>query len=288
MSSSEVQLRQLLSHGLPAVNTAGCRFSQVQGLTGESWRIEGDGIHLLARQQTKDKYALGVSRCREGSVLKQAGQGIGPQVLLQTPGWLILEWLAGDKVSDSVFLAFNETGKLAALIVQLHQQPLSGYRLNLQGQFARYWQQLDRRRLTPTWLRWQQVFMQNRPPQPLMLAPLHMDIHSGNLLVQGQRLRLIDWEYAADGDIALELAALFRANQFSPAAQQSFLRHYVRQGYAGLPQLLAQVQRWLPWVDYLMLMWFEVRWQQSGDRAFLRWGDALYRRFCLPFHTQAT
>ena len=45
--------------------------------------------------------------------------------------------------------------------------------------------------------------------------------------------------------------------------------------------LQAQVQRWLPWVDYLMLLWFEVRWQQSGDVEFLRWGAALRRQFCL-------
>jgi thiamine kinase len=279
--NSEAELRRLISHRLPAVNTAGCRFSPVQGLTGESWRIEGEGIDLLARQQTQDKYGLGVSRRREGRLLQRCGGGIGPQILLQTSGWLIVQWLTGESISESSFLALNESGELAALMAQLHHRPLSGYRLNLQQQFAHYWQQLDRRRITPAWLGWQRAFMQSTPPQPLMLAPLHMDIHAGNLLMQGERLRLIDWEYAADGDIALELAALFRFNQFSSAAQQHFLRHYVQQGYADRWQLAAQIQRWLPWVDYLMLMWFEVRWWQSGDREFLRWGAALYRRFCL-------
>ncbi|HFF9525339.1 TPA: phosphotransferase, partial [Serratia marcescens] len=109
----------------------------------------------------------------------------------------------------------------------------------------------------------------------------HMDIHPGNLLATGEGLRLIDWEYAADGDVALDIAALFRGNRWAAEAQQRFLQHYARQGYHDVARLQVQVQRWLPWVDYLMLLWFEVRWQQSGDAEFLRWGAALRRRFCL-------
>lgn len=280
-SNTEVQLRRFLNNRLPAVNTAGCHFSQVQGLTGESWRIEGDRLHLLARQQTAAKRVLGVSRRREGRVLNRSGQGVGPQVLLQQPDWLIVEWLEGDVVDEKTFAALNTRGELAAFTARLHKRQRSGYRLNLQRQFVGYWQQIDRQRLTPAWLRWQQYFLQHQMPSPLMLAPLHMDIHAGNLLVQDERLRLIDWEYAADGDIALELAVMFRFNRFPPQVQQHFLGQYTQHGYKDLPRLAAQVQRWMPWVDYLMLMWFEVRWQQCRDPAFLRWGAALYRRFCL-------
>ncbi|VEA64998.1 Thiamine kinase [Serratia plymuthica] len=153
--------------------------------------------------------------------------------------------------------------------------------MNLHRQFVRYWQQLDRRRLTPAWLRLHQRFLQTSQPSPLKIAPLHMDIHPGNLIAQGEGVRLIDWEYAADGDIALEIAALFRGNAWSVANQLVFLQHYVHEGYHDLPLLSIQVQRWLPWVDYLMLLWFEVRWQQTGDSEFLRWGAVQRRRFCL-------
>ncbi len=59
------------------------------------------------------------------------------------------------------------------------------------------------------------------------------------------------------------------------------MQYYARQGYHDVARLQAQVHRWLPWVDYLMLLWFEVRWQQSGDAEFLRWGAAVRRRLCL-------
>jgi thiamine kinase len=281
-SLAEIELRKLLASRLPAVNTAGCRFSPVQGLSGESWRIEGEGVQLLARQQTAEKALLGVNRRREARMLRGAGNAFGPRVLWQNNQWIIVEWLAGDVVTQGQFTALLEDGKLPALVANLHQRLTRGYRLNLQQQFSRYWQQIDRRRITPRWLRWQQYFLQTSPPKPLQLAPLHMDIHPANLIAQGKSLRLIDWEYATDGDIALELAAMFRFNQWSSAQQQIFIQHYVRHGYHHAPLLEAQIQRWLPWVDYLMLMWFEVRWQQSGDREFLRWGAALQPRFNSP------
>lgn len=36
----------------------------------------------------------------------------------------------------------------------------------------------------------------------LRLGPLHMDVHGDNIVRTASGLRLIDWEYAGDGDIA--------------------------------------------------------------------------------------
>ena len=206
---------------LPAVNTAGCHFSPVQGLTGKSWRIDGVGITLLARQHSAEKRALGVSRRREARVLRRCAPGLGPWVFAQNNQWLILEWLEGDVVTDTEFAALNQRGELAAMAAELHRRPLSGYRLDLRRQFRRYWQQLDRRRLTLTGCACS-VILRSALPRPLRLAPLHMDIHPGNLLATGEGLRLIDWEYAADGDVALDIAALFRGNGWSAGQQQHF------------------------------------------------------------------
>lgn len=50
-------------------------------------------------------------------------------------------------------------------------------------------------------------------PLPLRLAPLHMDVHAGNPVHSRDGLRLIDWEYAGDGDIAMELAAVWTGSE---------------------------------------------------------------------------
>ncbi len=46
----------------------------------------------------------------------------------------------------------------------------------------------------------------SRPPAA---GAAHMDVHAGNIIHNESGLRLIDWEYAGDGDIALELAAVW-------------------------------------------------------------------------------
>lgn len=103
-----------------------------------------------------------------------------------------------------------------------------------------------------------------------------MDIHAGNVLETPHGLRLIDWEYAADGDIALELAAMVRSNGWNAVQQHALVQRYVDAGgYRDLVLLQQQVNRWLPWVDYLMLMWFEVRWQQTGELKYCEWAQPL-------------
>jgi aminoglycoside phosphotransferase (APT) family kinase protein len=48
-----------------------------------------------------------------------------------------------------------------------------------------------------------------------------MDVHAGNIVHTKAGLRLIDWEYAGDGDIALELAAVWIA----PTAHRQLVTH---------------------------------------------------------------
>lgn len=64
-----------------------------------------------------------------------------------------------------------------------------------------------------------------------------------------------------------------------------FLQDYCNNehGYHDIARLSRQIQQWLPWVDYLMLMWFEVRWQQTADPIFLAWAAPLRQRFNLSF-----
>ncbi|WP_257896521.1 phosphotransferase, partial [Enterobacter chuandaensis] len=57
-------------------------------------------------------------------------------------------------------------------------------------------------------------------PQPIRLSPLHMDVHAGNIVHTPEGGRLIDWEYAGDGDVALELAAVWTESE---AARQKLI-----------------------------------------------------------------
>jgi len=185
-------------------------------------------------------------------------------------------WLDGSTLSAAQWQSSEGQAALVHMLVRLHRLPPSGYRLNLRQQLARYWQHIDRRRLTPRWLRLHQHFMRRAFPVPLKLSLVHMDIHPENLVNTAQGMRLIDWEYAADSDIALELAALFQGNNLPEPLRQQLLDDYVRWGgYQDRQRLEQQIARWIPWVNYLMLMWCEVRWQQTQESRYIEWGQPL-------------
>ncbi|WP_145543640.1 thiamine kinase [Yersinia frederiksenii] len=290
-SSADPSLLALIESINPAVKIADCHISPVSGLTGESWRILhrsniGPNIDWLAREQSVQKAQLGVNRRQERKLLQHvAGSGLSPVIIAANQRWLVVNWLEGDVVTNKQFIELSNNGQLAQLTARLHHLPASGYRLDLRGQLIRYGRLIDAKRRSPDWWRLQHDFIRQPQPQPVKLAPLHMDIHPGNLLMTPTGLKLIDWEYAADGDIALDIAALFGGNQWSMSQQQTFLQHYSHseQGYHDIARLSRQIQRWLPWIDYLMLMWFEVRWQQTGNSEFLQWAAPLRQRFNLSF-----
>ncbi|CUR53793.1 Thiamine kinase [Serratia symbiotica] len=253
----------------------------IKNVTNHSFYINYKDINILIKKKTIDKNALGISFSREAKFLYRCGKNIGPKVLFYNNHWIIIEWIYGKEVTSKIFNSLNFSHKLALIISQLHQQPLSGYYFNFKKQLLIYWNLLDKKRLTPAWLNCQKYFLKISLPTPLKLAPLHMDIHPGNIIFSLNGLKLIDWEYAMDGDIALEIAILFRINNWTFKQCDYFLKYYTQYSYLNQFTLYNQIRNWLLWVDYLILMWFEVRWNQSGDIKYLYLSEPFHRSFCL-------
>ncbi|BAE74346.1 Thiamine kinase [Sodalis glossinidius str. 'morsitans'] len=278
-------LRLALAHCLPSALTEGIDPQLVSGLTGESWRLQGAGFDVLARGTSGQKTQLSVNRRREFRLLRGLnGSGLAPRPRGTRAGWLLADWLPGESLDDQDWWHALTVGTLAATLAALHQRRRSGYPLDLPARYARYWQSSDPARRSPAWLRLQRRFLHRRPPAILRQALLHMDVHQGNVLQQADgSLALIDWEYAGDGDVALELAAMFCGNRLPVAARERVLADYVRQ-MPGLAycRLRWQVDAWIPWVNYLMLLWYETRWHQSGNRDFIALAAPLRRYFNLP------
>lgn len=258
--SIDPALRQLIRRQFPAAEAAGC-FSALHGLTGLTGRVTVGERVLLARRQAQQPIPL-VCRQREYRLLQRlAGSGLAPAVYGYNRQWLLLEWLPGEVLDTRQFT--TQLPALLTLLTQLHHQPPTGYPLQMLPLLQRYWQLC--RQHHPRWLRALQKLACQGEPRPLRLAPLHMDIHAGNLLQSGAQLRLIDWEYAGDGDIALELAALIAANALSITQSQQLLADYAARNQLNVTRLARQVQRWQPWLRLLMASWYQLRAEQTGD-----------------------
>lgn len=277
-------LLALLERQKPA-STAGFCLSEVRGLSSASWRVHTPEGDRLAREQSRDGAQLGGNRRREFRILRQLSLvGLAPRPVGLRSEWLLVEWLDGTVATDAQFDELLQKGALAARLAALHHQPVYGFPLPLKALFIRHWQNMAPARRTPNLLRHLKRLLGRSLPPTLMLAPLHLDVHPGNLVHHAQTWRLIDWEYAADGDVALELAALFRANTLAPERQQRFLNDYCRH-WSGMSSrsLSERIAQWLPWVDFLMLMWYEVRWQQTRQTIFLQAATPLRLKLGLPW-----
>ncbi|MEO3988519.1 thiamine kinase [Pseudocitrobacter cyperus] len=237
------------------------------GLSGSSCVIaHGEQRRVLRQHHTAQLPEFHF--LRQYHALSRLPARLAPKPLFYTPGWMLVEFLAGEVKS-----VLPPPRQLASLLYYLHQQPRFGWRISLLPLLEGYWAQCDPARRTPFWLRVLRRLRAQGEPQPLRLAPLHMDVHAGNIVHTRSGLRLIDWEYAGDGDIALELASVWMAD----AQQRRNLSDAYAQCANIAPAMLWQhILRWRPWVLMLMAGWYECRWQQTGDKQFITQADATW------------
>lgn len=242
---------------------------ETSGLSGSSCLLrQGEKRLVLRQHHTPD--APESAFLRQYHALRQLPSRLAPKPVFYTHGWMAVEFLAGE--IKTVLPAHRP---LASLLYDLHQQRRFGWRLSLRPLLEQYWQQCSPSRRSPFWLRCLHRLRCNGEPRPLRVAPLHMDVHPGNIVHGANGLQLIDWEYAGDGDIALELAAVWTADNH----QRSLLTAaYAQQANITPERLWRQTMRWRPWVLMLMAGWFECRWQQTGDEQFIMLADETWRQ----------
>lgn len=209
----------------------------------------------------------GVDRQREYRLLRKlVASGLTPRVYGRNAHWLLMAWQPGEVLPPEQWDRWVEP--LVNETYRLHRQPLSGYPIQVLPLLMSYWQRSLPARRQIHWLRALKRCQRQGEPKPLRTAVLHMDIHCGNLIANDGRLRLIDWEYAGDGDVALELAAIMTGNRLNTHQQQHLIARYAKLQQFDYDALQRQIDRWLPWLDLLATSWYELRWQQSGEHQF--------------------
>lgn len=263
-NTDDTLLHHLLARTFPAAQRVS--FSGVTGQTNLTLKVTADQRPLLARCQPQDAWPF-VNRRREYQLLKRLAQsGLVPKVYACNRRWLLLQWLPGHTVSADQFI--EKLPALIAIVSRLHHQPLSGYRLSIWALLQQYWQLCRQHNIR--WLRALKQLKRQGEPRPLRLATLHMDIHPGNIVRRASHLHLIDWEYAGDGDIALELAAMIIANSLPYTLHQRLLAEYARRNQIDVVALAHQVRRWQPWLRLLLASWYQLQAERRGDLCSLR------------------
>lgn len=253
-----------LNMTFPAAQAAGL-ISALPGLSNASWRLTlPDGPCVV---RTAHGRGPRIALRRHYRALQRITLCCGPMPIALHSEWMLHQWLTGVTPEQI------DPQALAPLLHRIHAGSLLGWRISLWPLLFSAWQQAEPARRHVRWLQALHRLARCGEPRPMRLAPLHMDVHCGNLITTRRGLQLLDWEYAGDGDIALELAAC----SLTCDARDELVIVYA--DYARLPvkSLQAAVQRWHPWVQLLMASWYECRWQQTQEARFIHLADAVWQ-----------
>ncbi|RYD29885.1 MAG: hypothetical protein EOP86_20895, partial [Verrucomicrobiaceae bacterium] len=225
------------------------------GLTNRNFRITGEnGERFVLRMAGAETSVLGIRRAHEWVCLRQAfalGIGVEPLFWEETQGIFLMRF-ADAAPLDPASLAGNpeRLAKLAALLRTLHGGPAIPGRFDVFEVIASYQESAARRghpfpaAFVDTALRRARLELFLRRDQPLV--PCHNDLLAGNLLHDGTRLLLLDWEYAGMGDARFDLANLISNLELEGADRACFL-----EAWFGSSD---QAGAWRPGIDAMLIM----------------------------------
>lgn len=234
------------------------------GLCNRSYRLQLAGRDYFLRLAGPESGWLGIDRRQELAALQLAATaGLAPRLIHAEPerGLLIQAWIPQPVWTPARARSPDGLRRLARLAARLHRLPLPPARLDLAARLAAYLAAIERvdPRLPPLY-RQIQARLADLPPQAPVFC--HNDLHAGNLL--GRRPWVVDWEYAAGGEAAFELAGIWRHGGLDERRARQLLAGYRA---AGGDCPFERVRQMLPVVDLMTLLWAQVLAERSGRPA---------------------
>ncbi|MED5525600.1 MAG: choline/ethanolamine kinase family protein [Pseudomonadota bacterium] len=173
------------------------------GLTNRHWLLSSIEGRALLRQNSA-ALELGINRQAEHQLWQAASEaGISPALIWQEGDWALSRFI------DAPTGAANTPARLIALLKAVNWlQGLEGAKLPLLPLRERA---LALGATDGPWLAYRLV-----EASPLPEVPAHVDLNPENCLWQGERLWLIDWEYASLADPYYDLAAIVVSHELAP------------------------------------------------------------------------
>jgi thiamine kinase-like enzyme len=186
------------------------------GITNRNYLVEvaGRADRLVIRLAGNDTHLLGISReVEHAATVAAAGVGVGPEVVafIRPEGYLVTRFIEGRplpmeeahqpatlaRVADSL-RRFHGNAAIPGLFIPL--RIVEAYRALALARGVRIPPEYDLaqaigRRIELALL-----------ASPIELTPCHNDLLNANFIDDGERMRIVDWEYAGMGDPFFDLA----------------------------------------------------------------------------------
>lgn len=202
------------------------------GITNENYRVEVDGEAFVVRLGGQDTELLGIERAREcAAATVAAGLGVGPEVVWALPeaAVLVTRFVAGRTLGADDLRRPDVVGRVATALRRVHDGP------PIPGVFSAFRTVEAYRDTAAThgvalppalddWLALGRRIEAARGPAPAV--PCHNDLLAANFVDDGERLWILDWEYAAMGDPYFDLGNLAANGELGPAEERQLLERY--------------------------------------------------------------
>jgi thiamine kinase-like enzyme len=262
------------------------------GLTNRNFRVEVGGTPYFVRVPGQSTDLLAVDRANElHNTCAAAESGVGAAVVAQDPesGAFALEWIDGRTMSNALFAADPAAPqRIAASLRQLHAGPRFRDDFDMFRLSEYYLRVVDERSIrVPDGYRddLSKVALIEAAfaAHPLPTVPCHNDLLAENYIREGERLRIIDYEYSGNNDPTFELGNTAQELGFDARRQEALCAAYFGE---ATPALLARMRLqmimsdvgWTLWaalqaaistIDYDFWGWAEERWDRAST-AFAR------------------
>jgi thiamine kinase-like enzyme len=203
------------------------------GITNHNFKVDIDGEAFVLRVGGKDTDLLGIDRSVEhGASRVAAALGIGPAVaaFLEPEGYLVTRFIAGNPIAPEKMRQPETIARAAQTLRQLHDGP------PIPGRFDSF-RVVEAYCVTATahGVRIPDAYQSAKKLADDIehmrgrqtLAPCHNDLLNANFIDDGERIRIVDWEYAGMGDRFFDLANFSINHEFAEEENETLLASYL-------------------------------------------------------------
>jgi thiamine kinase-like enzyme len=206
------------------------------GITNRNFLVSAAGTNdrWVIRLAGNDTHLLGISReVEHAATVAAAGVGVGPEVtaFIRPEGYLVTRFIVGSAVSDEAVHRPETLRRVADSLRRNHDGPaIPG--LFVPFRIVEAYRALAAARGVPipaeyelaqsVARRIELAFLTN----PVELRPCHNDLLNANFIDDGNRIRIVDWEYAGMGDPFFDLGNFSINHELTPDEDAILLAAY--------------------------------------------------------------
>ncbi|WP_165073067.1 choline/ethanolamine kinase family protein [Paludisphaera rhizosphaerae] len=256
----------------------------VGGLTNRAYRVDVGGEAFVVRIPGAGTEWLAIDRGNELYNTRAAAEaGVCPRVVhhFDDVNVMVLEFIPSETMTSESMRRPGMPTRLAQVLKKLHAGPRFLHDFDmfaLTRRYLRITQELaipipdDYIGYLPEVDRIEAAFAR----RPVPTVPCHNDLLAGNILDDGRRLWLIDFEYSGNNDPTFELGNTCQELEYDEPRVEEMCAAYFGDAY---PDKLARMRLNILLSDVGWTLWAAIQWKVSTiDFDFWSWVDQRWNR----------